>query len=83
MLDELRDDNVHANLGLACVASLLDRLHEQVEHLCGPAHNLLERGSASGQSIRPGGGVVVDGPSHLGHLLSLRARRSTAHSKAL
>ena len=48
MLDELRDGNVHANLGLACVVSLRDRVKEQVEHLCGPAHNLLERGSASG-----------------------------------
>ena len=48
MLDELRDGNVHANLGLACVVSPRDHLHEQVEHLCGPAHSLLERGSASG-----------------------------------
>ena len=41
MIDELRDGNVHANLGLACVVSLRDRVHEQVEHLCGPEHNLL------------------------------------------
>ena len=47
MLDELRDGNVHANLGLACVVSLRDCLHEQVEHLYGPAHSLIERGSAS------------------------------------
>ena len=30
MLDELRDGNVHANLGLACVVSLRDRVYEQV-----------------------------------------------------